>query len=119
MIGGLLEQWRSEMALYERSGQQEWSDFLDSLAAELERYWNEVWNEALDLAQAATESGYSTDQLRRHIQQGTMPNASSGGEIRILRRHLPRKPGHGVAAVTQAAPSSRTQAACVIATRED
>ena len=74
--------------------------------------------ERLTLQQAAQESGYSTDHLRRLIDEGTVPNASGhDGSKSILRMHLPRKPGHGVAPVRPAAPSSRLQAARAVAGR--
>jgi hypothetical protein len=76
--------------------------------------------ERLTLPQAATESGYSTDHLRRLIDEGTVPNASGpDGTKSMLRMHLPRKPGHGVARVHPPVPSSRLQAARAVAGRED
>ncbi len=75
--------------------------------------------ERLTLQQAALESGYTVDHLRRRIDEATIPNASVDGSKSILRMHLPRKPGHGVAPVLPAAPSSRLQAARAIAGRDD
>ncbi len=75
--------------------------------------------ELLTLPQAEAESGYSRDHLRRLIDEGTIPNASVDGSKSILRMHLPRKPGHGVARVHPAVPSSRLQAARAVAGRED
>ena len=76
--------------------------------------------ERLTLQQAALESGYSVDHLRRLVEEGKVPNASAGnGSYSILRTHLPRKPGHGVATVHPTVPSSRLQAACAVAGRED
>ena len=76
--------------------------------------------ERLPLRQAALESGYTVDHLRRSIDEGKIPNASTAqGEKSILRMHLPRKPGHGVAPVHPAVPSSRLQAARAVAGRED
>ena len=75
--------------------------------------------ELLTLQQAAAESGYSRDHLRRLIDEGTIPNASAAdGSKAILRMHLPRKPGHGVAAARPPVPSSRVQAARAVAGRE-
>jgi hypothetical protein len=75
--------------------------------------------ELLTLQQAAAESGYSRDHLRRLIDEGTIPNASAAdGSKAILRMDLPRKPGHGVAAVRPTAASSRLQAARAVAGRE-
>ena len=75
--------------------------------------------ERLTLQRAAAESGYSRDHLRRLIDEGTIPDASGAdGSKAILRMHLPRKPGHGVAAVRPTAASSRVQAARAVAGRE-
>ncbi len=75
--------------------------------------------ERLTLPQAALESGYSIDHLRRLIDEGTIPNASAAdGSKAILRMHLPRKPGHGVAAARPPVASSRVQAARAVAGRE-
>ena len=75
--------------------------------------------ERLTVLQAALESGYTVDQLRRLIDEGTIPDASgTDGSKAILRMHLPRKPGHGVAAVRPTAGSSRVQAARAVAGRE-
>ncbi len=74
--------------------------------------------ERLTLPRAALESGYSVDHLRRLIDEGTIPNASvADGSKVILRMHLPRKPGHGVAAVRPPVASSRVQAARAVAGR--
>ncbi len=75
--------------------------------------------ERLKLPQAAQESGYSRDHLRRLIDEGTIPNASAAdGSKAVLRMHLPRKPGHGLAAVRPTVASSRVQAARAVAGRE-
>ena len=75
--------------------------------------------ERLTLQQAALESGYTVDHVRRMIDENTIPNASVDGSKSILRMHLPRKPGHGFAPVLPAAPSSRLQAARAVAGRDD
>ena len=75
--------------------------------------------ERLTLPQAVLESGYTVDHLRRLIDEGTIPNASAAdGSKAILRMHLPRKPGHGVAAARPPVASSRVQAARAVAGRE-
>ncbi len=76
-------------------------------------------SEHLPLPLAALESGYTVDHLRRLIDEGKIPNASVDGSKSILRMHLPRKPGHGVAPVGPTVPSSRLQAARAVAGRED
>ncbi len=75
--------------------------------------------ERLTLQQAEQESGYSRDHLRRLIDEGTIPDASAtDGSKAILRKDLPKKPGHGVAAVRPPVASSRVQAARAVAGRE-
>ncbi len=76
--------------------------------------------ELLTLPQAEAESGYSRDHLRRLIDEGTIPDASAvDGSRSILRKDLPRKPGHGVAHAHPTVPSSRLQAARAVAGREE
>ncbi len=75
--------------------------------------------ERLTLQQAEAESGYSRDHLRRLIGEGTIPDASAADSSKaILRMHLPKKPGHGVAAVRRTVASSRVQVARAVAGRE-
>ena len=75
--------------------------------------------ESLTLRKASLECGYSIDHLRRLIREGTIPNAGDKREHRVLRRDIPRKPGHRVAASRPLAASSRTQAARAVVTREE
>ncbi len=75
--------------------------------------------EALTLREASLECGYSVDHLRRLIRDATIPNAGDQREYRVLRRDIPKKPGHRVAASRPQAVSSRTQAARAVVTREE
>ena len=118
-LPGLLDSWAEESHLYDRRGQCEFVAFIESMTADVERAHHAWESEPLELSQAAAESGYSTDQLRRHIKGGKIPNAGPEHSPRVLRRDLPRKPGHGIALEPTLAPTCRTQAARVIATRED
>ncbi len=69
-------------------------------------------DERLSLADAETESGYTRRHLRRLIRDGTLPEEPDGT---IQRRHLPTKPGTGVASDLSPAPSSRVQLARAVA----
>ncbi len=95
------------------------------LAAEMhEESQRQFGLEPLTLPQAEAESGYTRDHLRRLIDEGTIPNASGpDGSKAILRKDLPRRPGHevehGVAPTQATVPSSRLQAARAVAGRED
>jgi len=75
--------------------------------------------EALTLREATPECGYGADHLRRLMRDGTIPNAGNDREYRILRRDLPKKPGHAVASVGPQVASSRTQAARAVVTGEE
>ncbi len=69
--------------------------------------------EALTITEASIESGYTSGTLRRLHRHGKMPMEANGT---VLRKHLPRKPGHGVVASTGGhAASSRSQLACAVA----
>lgn len=65
----------------------------------------------LSLEQAAAESGYTTGHLQRLLREGGLPNSGTESTVRILRKHLPRKPGHGVDATFDPPASSPMQAA--------
>jgi len=95
------------------------AELIEVMLEDLQTFVTERAQETLTLSEASAISGYSKDQLRRHIQKGWIPNSCSGDQVSLQRQHLPKKPGHGIAVVTQTAPSSRTQVACEIATRED
>ena len=71
--------------------------------------------EALPLREAEIESGYSKSHLRRLIRDGVVPNAGTENRPRILRRNLPRKPGHGVRQDGSRDVFCRSQVARVIA----
>ena len=73
--------------------------------------------DALTLRDASSECGYSVEHLRRLLRDATIPNSGSSGRPLILRSHLPRKPGHGIALRGSEEPSSITQVARAIATR--
>jgi len=68
--------------------------------------------ERLSLPEAATESGYTVSHIRRLIREGTIPVEEDGT---VLRRHLPKKPGHSIAPDVPEGPSSRVQLARAVA----
>ena len=70
--------------------------------------------EELTLHEAAEESGYTRNHLNRLLREQAIPD-SGEGEPRILRSHLPKKPGQGVAPPVRCHPLSRTQVARAIA----
>jgi len=83
----------------------------EAAAAEVENRLEESLFEPLTLNAAAPESGYTRSHLSRLLKEGTVPNSGTDTDPRILRMHLPRKPGHGVDVGTVRPASSRVQAA--------
>ncbi len=71
--------------------------------------------EELSLRDAAEESGYTRSHLKRLLREQAIPNSGNEGETRILRSHLPKKPGQGVAPPVPCRPITRTQVARAIA----
>ena len=80
------EQLPAVQALY-----QELASLAEDFAAELDATVTDWQNEALTIKQAAQESGYSQEALRRAIRNGDLANAGRKGSPRIKRVDLPRK----------------------------
>ncbi len=62
---------------------------------ELDAALKSVADEELTIAEAAAESGYSEEQLRRLVREEkleTQPRAGPRSHIRIRRRNLPKRP---------------------------
>ena len=64
---------------------------LEQCAEQLDRALQITESEVLTIGQAALESGYSTEQLRRLIRQGRLPNSGRSGSPRLRRADLPRR----------------------------
>lgn len=77
----LAARWRADATVLERRGASEQAAALETCAAELEEHLKQWELEALPVAQAAEESGYSEAQLRRVFP----------GQRAIARRDLPKK----------------------------
>ena len=118
-IESFVAKWRQNAQTLRRCKVEPFAELIEDILEDLQTFVTERAQETLTLSEASAISGYSKDQLRRHIQKGWIPNCCSGDQLRLQRGHLPKKPGHGIAVVPQTAPSSRTQVACAIATRED
>jgi len=83
----------------------------EEAARQTELRLREAQLEPLTLDAAVAESGYTRNHLSRLIRVGTVPNWGTDSDPRILRSHVPRKPGFDVdREVLQPAPS-RVQAA--------
>ena len=87
----------------------------EKAAEKLEGALGEARTETLTLEEAEAESGYSRSHLRRLIREGVVPNEGTENRPKILRKDLPRKPGHGVRPDGRRDVNCRTQVARVIA----
>jgi|SRR5438093_7186144 len=86
---------RARAELLRQHGAAEAASTCERVATELERDFEEWWLAELTVSEASTESGYSTDRLRELVREGRLPDQrapKSGGEIRIRRADLPRRP---------------------------
>ena len=80
-IAALVSRWLSDADVLRRRGAIAQAEALAFCAAELEQVTTEEALEALTVAQAAAESGYSPSQIRRRFP----------GQARIARALLPKK----------------------------
>lgn len=94
LLRELIKGWRSEAETLRRHSADTPATALENAADDLEARLREWRHESLAISEAAEESGYSEEHLRRKIRDGTIPNAGKEGAPRILRTDLPRKPGH-------------------------
>ena len=92
MLDDLAARWREQAEGYARDGATGQAAVLRRVADELEE-GRRAWCEAeLSLAEAAEESGYSTDRLRELVAEGRLPAAGASGALRVRRADLPRRP---------------------------
>ena len=90
----LPSEWRTQAEQQRTLGAEAQACTLEWCSRELEAAWMSHELEELTVAQAAEESGYSEEHLRRLIRQGSISNVGSPNAPRIPRCDLPRKPGH-------------------------
>ncbi|MDO8500457.1 MAG: hypothetical protein Q7S20_01280 [Gemmatimonadaceae bacterium] len=86
----LAKHWRQDAETLERYDSQ-LAGVCRGHADELDAALRSVADDALDLATAAHESGYSRDRLRHMLAEGAIPNAGRKGSPRIRRGDLPSK----------------------------
>ncbi len=91
--GGLPGIWCDRAAQLRRWGAEGPARAFEEAAAELEAALRAAADEALTLAEAAAESGYSERRLRELIHDGELPQAGQRGRPRVRRADLPRKSG--------------------------
>ena len=72
-------------------------------ATELEQSLRQLWDETLNLQEAARESGYSADHLGELVRQQKIPNVGRRNAPRIRRADLPikRRPPRRVSGATE------------------
>ena len=112
-LGDLPEVFRTRAGMLRRYGGAEGTVLAwDTAAKEVEMALAGHAEERLNLQEAATESGYTSKHLRRLVREGKLPCEPDGT---ILRRHVPIKPGSGIANGTSPALTSRSQLARAVA----
>ncbi len=91
----LAAQWRDEADTLRRRGAEVQAVALESCADELERELDSLENELLSIKEAAAESGYSEETLRRRVRKGEIGAVRSNGKnshLKLRRGDLPTKP---------------------------
>lgn len=96
----LAERWRADADVFDRYADTQLAKIARVHADELAAALAALDDDALDLATAARESGYSVDRLRHMIApkgkpttpDRPIPNAGRKGAPRVRRADLPRKP---------------------------
>ncbi len=86
---GLVARWHSEGETLERCGHESTGKLIRRLAVEVDEALRDDQDQTLTLAEAALESSYSTEHLRKMVASGTIPNAGEKGRPRIRRSDLP------------------------------
>ena len=90
----LVTRWRSEADTVERCGHESTGKLIRRLVGELEEALRDDQDETLKLPEAALESGYSLEHLRKMVASGKIPNAGAKGRPLIRRGDLPNGPAN-------------------------
>ena len=88
----LLARWHDQVDILRSHFASVQADVLTKCALELEAALVAGRDEILSAAQAAKESGYSEEHIRRVLRTNPGLNAGRTGKPAIRRRDLPRKP---------------------------
>ena len=94
-VRDLIVRWRTDADTLERCGHESTGKLIRRLAVEAEEALRDDSEETLTLAEAALESSYSIEHLRKMVASGTIPNAGEKGRPRIRRSDLPTKRTNG------------------------
>jgi len=87
----LIARWHSEAETVERCGHESTGKLIRRLAVEVDEASRDDQDETLTLAEAALESSYSTEHLRKMVAAEKIPNAGEKGRPRIRRSDVPLK----------------------------
>jgi hypothetical protein len=104
-LADLPAKWREEAQILSDNGAESQALVKVRAATELEEALIDRDNELLTVIQAAKESGYSKDWLRKLVASGQIPNVGKPGAPRVRRGDLPRKP----ARLASGSPEDRLQ----------
>ncbi len=87
----LAARWDADAETLERHEDARGATLCRRFAAELREAVRADQDRPLTVAEAALESGFSEDHLRREVASGRIPNAGRKGAPRIRRADLPLK----------------------------
>ncbi len=87
----LIAEWRELAEILRAEGCPEVAAARERCASELETALRKHDSEALSVKQAASESGYSAEYLRRVLRESPALNVGRPRKPLILRRDLPRR----------------------------
>jgi hypothetical protein len=85
--------WKERAATAEALADSRGAHIVRLCAEELEEALKAAGDTVLTLPQAAAQSGYSAEHLRRLVRQEKIPNAGRKNAPRIRQADLPRKAG--------------------------
>ena len=92
-LADLPPRWTERAAEMRFLGQESIAALIEALLGELETELDADSSETLTIAQAATESGYSQEHLRRLVRNEQISNAGRPNAPLIRRADVPIKPG--------------------------
>jgi excisionase family DNA binding protein len=94
-LKALSQQWRDRAKEFQEHGCDDVAATYTKTTQELEAVVADWEGEQLTTAEAARETGYSEEHLRRLVRDGKLPAARADGsksQLRLRRGDLPRKP---------------------------
>lgn len=89
----LLEQWQEDKLVLEQYGAEGPAKVVAKLISDIRQSQLGFHSAALTVKEAASESGYTADTIRRQIRLGKLRKVGKGSTLRVWRADLPKKPG--------------------------